>query len=184
MSRHLASARLAFASALLFVAAAHADTPAVVDAWVAETPPGAPVAAGYLELHNLTDEPLVVTAAMSERFPNVEIHRTEMVDGVARMRAAERLEVAPGARLVFEPGGLHLMIQLPDGASPRAGERIPLVLESSLGPIAFTAPVLSADEAPIEGSTHGSTNHDMHDDRANEPSREDKAGGMHGDAHQ
>jgi periplasmic copper chaperone A len=41
------------------------------------------------------------------------IHRTEVVDGVSRMRPAGKLEVAPGAELRFEPGGLHLMLMRP-----------------------------------------------------------------------
>lgn len=145
------TARLRVAIAVaggLLAGVVQADAPAVLDAWVAETPPGARVAAGYLELQNLTDETLRLTGAMSERFERVEIHRTLMQEGVVRMRAVDLLEIEPGETLAFEPGALHLMIRLGDEGPVRAGERIPLTIVSNLGPIEFTAPVLRADQAP------------------------------------
>jgi copper(I)-binding protein len=38
------------------------------------------------------------------------VHRTEIVDDIARMREVSVLHVAPGETLTFEPGGLHVML--------------------------------------------------------------------------
>ena len=57
----------------------------------------------------------------------VEFHRTIIAQGMARMRPADDLRIAPGATLTAEPGGLHLM--LVDLKAPlSAGTTIPLSL--------------------------------------------------------
>ena len=38
------------------------------------------------------------------------VHRTEIVDDVARMREVAVLHVAPGEKVEFAPGGLHVML--------------------------------------------------------------------------
>ena len=84
--------------------------PVIEDAWLRATPPGAAMGAGYLVIDNTggADDRLLAVAV--EGVPAVEIHRTVIVDGVARMRRAEPLDIASGQRIVLEPGGLHLML--------------------------------------------------------------------------
>ena len=89
-----------------------ADTPEMVVTapWVRAVPPVSSMTAGYLVLENRGSRPGVLLAAESPDFDAVELHRTVEVDGLSRMVAQERVEIPPGARLVLEPGGYHLML--------------------------------------------------------------------------
>ena len=62
----------------------------------------------------------------------VELHRTEVVDGVSRMRPVTELLVAPGQHVVLQPGGLHLMLH---GLKPGVlvGSEVVLWLEDNEG---------------------------------------------------
>ncbi|MGD8977501.1 MAG: copper chaperone PCu(A)C [Gammaproteobacteria bacterium] len=84
-----------------------------MDPWIRLAPPGAGMMAGYLVLENPGEQPLELVAVSSPAFSSVEVHRTEIVGGVARMIAEPDLTVPPGGRAVFEPGGRHLMLHGP-----------------------------------------------------------------------
>ena len=116
-------------SASACVGAAPDCVPVIEQAWVRAAPPGASSLAGYLVLRNPCDAPVEVVDVESRDFGMPMIHRTEVVDGVSRMRPAGRLVLAPDESLRFEPGGLHLMLMKPlrplaDG--DRAGLRLVL----------------------------------------------------------
>ena len=82
-------------------------------AWVRAMPPGMKMTAGFGRLHNAGDEPVVVVAVSSPQFAEVSLHRSEIVDGVARMREVPEIELGPGDTLDLEPGGYHLMLMGP-----------------------------------------------------------------------
>lgn len=140
------------AACFLPVAALAADaTLRVEDPWIRAAPPGARMLAGYATLGNEGDVALTLVGAASERFGLVEMHRTVQVDGVARMRQVESLEVAPGAQVALEPGGLHLMLMRPV-SDVAEGERIPLRLRLADGreqEVLFE--VRRASPRPVEG---------------------------------
>lgn len=94
---------------LLVTGLAHAQM-ALMDVWIAEPPPGAQTVAGYLTLENSGSQSRFLESVSSPQFARVEIHRTTIVDEVARMKIQTRLEVSAGERLMFEPGGYHLML--------------------------------------------------------------------------
>ncbi len=85
----------------------------VESGWVRAAPPGMPMLAGYVVLHNPTDYPITVNAVLSEDFDAVEMHRTEQRNGVMRMRELDEVVIAPGGRHHFKPGGDHLMLMQP-----------------------------------------------------------------------
>jgi copper(I)-binding protein len=115
-------------AAVLAPAQVLADQVQVEDAWVREGPPTTRVLAGYMQVHNRSDAPVAITGASSPALGRIEIHRTEIRDGVARMIAEERVEIPAGESVAFAPGGLHLMLF--DPAEPlRAGDRIVLDLD-------------------------------------------------------
>lgn len=82
-------------------------------AWIRTAPPGAMMLAGYATLRNAGDAPLTVVAASSDAFGEVSLHESVEVDGVARMKALDAVEIAPGASVVLAPGGKHLMLMRP-----------------------------------------------------------------------
>ena len=85
----------------------------IADAWVREAPPGATVLAGYLRVTNRSDAGLDIVAIHSEAFERIELHRTVIEDGLARMLPVERLEIAAGESVALAPGGMHLMLFSP-----------------------------------------------------------------------
>ena len=102
-------------------------SPHAIDPWIRLAPPGAGMLAGYMVLENPADHTIELVSVSSPAFASVEIHRTEVTDGVARMVAEPRVSIAAEGRVIFEPGGRHLMLHGP--AQPLAeGELVPLEL--------------------------------------------------------
>lgn len=135
-------------AAFLAYLPAQAGEPAleISSAWIPEAPPTARMLAGYLDVANRGEKPLVIAGAASEAFGKVEIHRTIQVDGVARMRRQTHIEVAPGKAVHFEPGGLHLMLMRPENP-PRAGDEIQLrLIDEDGSEYPFTAQVRKRGE--------------------------------------
>jgi copper(I)-binding protein len=82
----------------------------VTDAWSRTTPPGVTVGVGYFTLRNETgksDRLLRISSPIAEK---VQVHRTEILDGIARMREVAVLHVEAGETVKFEPNGMHLML--------------------------------------------------------------------------
>lgn len=79
-------------------------------AWARPTPPGVSVAAVYLRIDNSggrADRLLAITSSAAIR---AEVHRTSIVDGIARMRPVPVLHVGADEVIEFAPGGLHIML--------------------------------------------------------------------------
>ena len=112
------------------LAAPHASSVHVEDAWCPPTPPGAPTAAGYLTIHNLGRSPDRLVGGSSPVAAQVQLHSMTMRGGVMRMRPVTGgLSVAAGATARVQPGdGLHLML-LGLKRQLRAGEHVPVTLD-------------------------------------------------------
>ena len=101
---------------LVLVGACSADTqPALVasDVTITQPMPGMAMSAGYLTLTNNTEETITITRVSSPGYASVELHETVVDDGIARMRALEKIEVPAGAKTTLAPGGKHLMLMQP-----------------------------------------------------------------------
>ncbi|MFC7521033.1 copper chaperone PCu(A)C [Xanthomonas populi] len=84
------------------------------DAWSRATPPGAPVAGGYVSLQNQSTVPDRLVAIASPASAQVEIHEMNMDNGVMKMRRLdEGLALPPGEKVVLGPGSIHLMFIAP-----------------------------------------------------------------------
>lgn len=86
----------------------------VSDAWVRDAPPGAPMLAAYLTLHNRGAQDRVLVEVRSRAFPHVMLHSSEVIDGVARMHQLDKLVIPAHATVTLEPGGMHLMMPTPE----------------------------------------------------------------------
>ncbi len=97
--------------------------------WVPEAPPRVAALAGYMTIENGLGESRTLLGASGAHFERVEIHRTvyEKDTGLARMIPMDRISIAPGERVLFEPGGYHLMLVGPKKAL-QDGEIVPLIL--------------------------------------------------------
>src|SRR5260370_41363555 len=100
---------------LVFSAQAHSQTPGqntivVEHPWARATPGGAKTGAVYLTLINdgsIGDRLLSATTTVADK---VQFHGISEDNGVSRMREMHTVEVAPGARVSFNPGGMHIML--------------------------------------------------------------------------
>ena len=78
--------------------------------WTRATPPGAKVAAGYLEIRNSGRQPDRLIGASTPAAERVEVHVLIREGDVLRMREVKSLDVPARERLVLRPSGSHLMI--------------------------------------------------------------------------
>lgn len=98
----------------------------ITDPWSPEAPPGR-MMAGFMGLHNASDQAVVLVDAASPLFGRVEIHTMIMDEGVMRMRRLEQLVIEAGQVIELRPGGLHLMLMQPL-QQLQAGDRIDIEL--------------------------------------------------------
>lgn len=95
--------------------------------WARATPPGAKVAAGYLEIRNSGKEADRLLSASTPVAKRVEMHITQRDGEVVKMREVKSLDIPAGGTRKLEPGGTHLM--LIELAQPlKQGERFRLRL--------------------------------------------------------
>lgn len=151
---------LSLCSVLAALAAfpAQAEPLNVTNAWVRQGPPTAQVLAAYMTLENPGTQVITIIGAGSPQFETVEIHRTEIVDGMARMIPQDSLAIPAGERVALEPGGLHLMlINTKQPLAADATVRIELRIEGG-DSLTVDAPV-RADAGMHEGMDHSHHNH-------------------------
>jgi copper(I)-binding protein len=97
------------------------------EGWTRATAPNA-TGVGYLVLTNRGDEDAKLLKIVSPVCDRIMIHRSTLDEnGVARMWAVAKLEIAPGESVRFGPNGLHVMFM--DLKAPFvAGQKVPLQL--------------------------------------------------------
>ncbi|MEN4904651.1 copper chaperone PCu(A)C [Luteimonas sp. TWI1437] len=98
------------------------------DAWVKQPPPGAPVAAGYMTIHNDSDAADHLVSAHTRFADDIEIHTMRMANGMMQMRhLPDGIALPPNSDVALAPGGLHLMLMSPKPELAQASE-IPITL--------------------------------------------------------
>ncbi len=94
--------------------AMHQGQPEIdAEIWIREAPPMASVTAGYGHILNRRDTPVTLTAVVSPKFGDIDLHTTSVDGGVATMSAMESVRVDPGETFVLAPGGNHYMLHDP-----------------------------------------------------------------------
>ncbi len=99
-----------FAVALFAAWPARAGELTVTDAWSRTTPPGVTVGVAYLRISNgstKSDRLLRISTPVAS---SAQVHRTEVLDGISRMRQVAVLHVAAGEKVEFAPNGMHVML--------------------------------------------------------------------------
>ncbi|NNC77525.1 MAG: copper chaperone PCu(A)C [Woeseiaceae bacterium] len=106
-------------AALIFLAACDAAQQpplGVADVIVREPLPGSGNTAAYMTLVNNSDIAIEITSVSSPQFAHVEMHETLVSENIARMRPISRLQVPRRSKVIFEPGGKHIMMMQPLGS--------------------------------------------------------------------
>ena len=107
------------------------------DAWVRSMPPGAQVSAAYGMLMNHGDQTVTLATVSSGISGAAEMHGVIADGDQRRMMQLESIDIAPHETLIFEPGGLHIML-LDITAPPVEGETIEICAVSAAGTRACT----------------------------------------------
>jgi copper(I)-binding protein len=97
----------------------------VENGWIRSAPPGAAMLAGYATLHNIGDASVVVTGVETADFGSASLHKSSNDNGVEHMQPLGDLQIAPGARVAFTPGGNHIMLMQPK-KELRKDESVPI----------------------------------------------------------
>jgi periplasmic copper chaperone A len=118
--------------ALLPVSAFAAGGLSADGAWIRQAPPGMKMLAGYLTVSNHGAKPRSVVAASSPAFGHIELHRSVIQNGVAKMIPQMSITIPAHGELHFAPGGYHLMLMKPKRAF-KLGEMVPLTLRFANG---------------------------------------------------
>ena len=141
------------AMTLASAAAAQAEPPAAAalridKAWARESPPGVPVNAAYLDIHNHGDADTALIGVRSPAFAAAEIHSTVIDGGTASMQKQELVPLPAGKSVSLSPGGHHLMLFQPRRVV-KSGDKITLILRFANGDRhAVTAPVRRVAPSP------------------------------------
>lgn len=108
--------------------------------WVRAPMAGRAMTAGYGQLHNRCAHAVGLAGLHSAQAQRIELHRTEIIDGISRMRPVPDLQIPAGQRVSLEPGGLHLMLHglQPDVVS---GSQLELQIDDGGGHRAYRLPV-------------------------------------------
>ncbi len=118
------------------------------DAWVRAAAPGAMMLAGYMTLHNDGDQSVRLLSVDSDAFGMVAAHRTQIENGISRMRPAGEVVIAAHQSLRFEPGGLHLML-MQGRRELKVGDKVDFRLHLAGGSVLDVVAVVRT-----EASTH------------------------------
>jgi copper(I)-binding protein len=112
--KHMGHLTFALLLAFLFVGQAQAQTstnPMVVDhPWARATPRGAKTGAVYLTLVNHGGAPDRLLSATTPLADKVQFHSVSEENGVSHMREMKSVEINPGGKITFSPGGMHIML--------------------------------------------------------------------------
>lgn len=113
-------------SALSLLAVAD-STLEVEDAWVREAPPNARMMAAYMTLKNTGSGDAILRQVDSPAFSHVMLHKSEIVDGVARMIHQDEIVIPAQGSIELKPGSFHLMMPAPEQRLV-AGDQVDFIL--------------------------------------------------------
>jgi hypothetical protein len=77
--------------------------------WSRATPQGAAAAIGYMTIKNNGTTPDRLIGGSVEFAKDFQLHSMTMEGGVAKMRALDGIDIAPGQTIELKPGGSHVM---------------------------------------------------------------------------
>ncbi len=140
-------------------AATAGNSPVVTDVWISEAPPVAKNNAAYVTVQNGNVRD-ALTGVESPASAKAELHEMSVAGGIVRMQRLPRINLAPQEKLVFAPGGRHIM--LIDMKQPlKAGDTVPLTLvfrkagrvtvQAEVRPIVVDEQSVPAVQPAIEG---------------------------------
>ena len=113
---------------LLLSFSVQADDITVIDPWVRAAPPNAPTLAAFMKVENHSSKVLsIVDVRTGLAVDRVELHQTQMKDGVMKMSPQQVIPVAAHSATILKPGSWHIMLINPVKV-PEVGKMVELTL--------------------------------------------------------
>ena len=94
-------------------AAGDDDGLTIADVWARPGEPGDNSAA-YMQIENNGSDDVVIVDASSDVAEMVEVHESQMEDGMMHMEHMHELAIPAGETVSLEPGGYHVMLMHPE----------------------------------------------------------------------
>ena len=123
--------RLSIAILLAMTAGAQAAPFEITDGWFRSLPGKLP-AGGYFTAYNGTGGDVSFVGADSDACGMLMIHQSTAKGGMSGMDMVDRVSVAAGGTVRFEPRGYHLMCENPN-AKMKVGSKVAVLLKLSDG---------------------------------------------------
>ena len=138
-------------------AQASSNTIKVEQEWARATPNGAQTGAAYMTLLNNGASVDRLVSASTPVADQVQFHKATEDNGVSRMREVKEIELDPGAKVIFKPGDMHMMIvRLKEPL--KEGQTFPLTLQfEKAGHIDVNVPI-----EKVGSMQHQDTSSTMH----------------------
>jgi copper(I)-binding protein len=108
------------------------DQLVIKNAWIREAPPTMKVLASFMVIHNPSSKEITVNSISSPVFGRIEMHRTIVSEGIAKMVQQEKFSIPAKGSLTLEPGGYHIMLFNPTNPV-QAGNKVTLTLKLGSG---------------------------------------------------
>lgn len=106
----------------------------IENTWSPDAPPVVKVMAGYMLIKNNSSKDVKIISAKSPLFKRVEVHLSEMKNGMMSMTKQENLNIKAKNHIELKSGGLHMMLM--GKLKPiTKGENIPVALTFDNGDI-------------------------------------------------
>jgi copper(I)-binding protein len=144
----------------------------IENAWIREAPSVATTLAGYAQLINTGKQKLSLASVQSAAFADIQMHESIIENGVAKMPEIPVIELAPGEKVSFAPGGKHFMLINPKPGL-RAGENVQIKITDSQKCVTTAAFKISKDAVgATDKMDHSQMDHsqmdheNMHHDQA------------------
>ena len=113
----------------------------VEEPYIREMPPGQPVTAAFMRLHNNGVKAVQLISVSSDSAERVEIHAHRHNNGMMRMEKIDSVSLPAGGDFIFQPGDHHLML-INLKRSLTAGDSVRLKLEfNHAEPLIIDVPV-------------------------------------------
>ncbi len=112
----------------------------VTHAQIMLMPPTIKITAGFMRIENAGNNDVVIAKITAKNFERIEIHKSEINNGIAQMMPQESLLIPAGSAIVLAHGSYHLMMHNPDRKFTE-GEWLQLRLHTNEGEFSISAQV-------------------------------------------
>tara|TARA_Y100000590_G_C15421578_1_gene901606 strand:+ start:87 stop:494 length:408 start_codon:yes stop_codon:yes gene_type:complete len=104
--------------------------------------PGTNTAVAYMTIVNKTDNLITFRKVHSPEFEHAEIHENTLENGISRMRRLDKVTISEGDTVIFNAGGMHIML-----VEPRedmvVGSHVTLQILHDYGELKVTTKILN-----------------------------------------